>query len=84
MTSAIPRPLVSGAVHVPQDADYAPEVAAYNTAVQNSPDLVVAAADADDVVRSVAFAREQGLSVSVQTTGHGAHAAVTGGDWETI
>jgi FAD/FMN-containing dehydrogenase len=79
MTSALPRPLVSGAVHVPQDADYAPEIAAFNTDIRHAPDLVVAASGADDVVRSVAFAREQGMSVSVQSTGHGAHTAVTGG-----
>lgn len=79
MTSALPRPPVSGAVHVPEDADYAPEIAAFNTDIQHAPDLVVAAADAGDVVRSVAFARERGLRVSVQSTGHGAHAPVSGG-----
>jgi FAD/FMN-containing dehydrogenase len=79
MTSALPRPLVSGTVHVPDDADYASEIAAFNTDVQHTPDLVVAASEAADVVRSVAFARERGLSVSVQSTGHGAHAPVTGG-----
>ena len=79
MTSALPRPLVSGPVHVPADADYAPELAAFNTDIQHTPDIVVGVSSADDVVRSVAFAREQGLSVSVQGTGHGASAAVTRG-----
>jgi FAD/FMN-containing dehydrogenase len=72
-------PVVSGPVHRPGDPGYAPELAAYNTAVEHSPEIVVGAADADDVLRSVRFARERGIPVAVQSTGHGAHTPVTSG-----
>ena len=61
---------VSGPVYLPGDDGYAPEIAAFNTAVVHTPDIVVGADSAADVVESVRFAREQGHSVSVQATGH--------------
>nr|WP_246293383.1 FAD-binding oxidoreductase [Naumannella cuiyingiana] len=42
-----------------------------NQSVEHRPALVVAAADTADVVRAVQYARAHGLSVAVQTTGHG-------------
>jgi FAD/FMN-containing dehydrogenase len=78
MTSALPHPL-SGTAYVPGDPGYEAEVAAFNTAVSHTPDIVVGAADADDVVRSVRFAGEHGLRVGVHATGHGAHAPFAAG-----
>ena len=61
---------ISGPVYVPGDSGYAPEIAAFNTAVVHTPDIVVGAASAADVVEAVRFARELGYAVSVQATGH--------------
>jgi FAD/FMN-containing dehydrogenase len=46
--------------------------AAWNVAVDQRPELVARAACTDDVVAAVRFARDQGLAVRVQGTGHGA------------
>jgi FAD/FMN-containing dehydrogenase len=69
---------ISGPVFVPGDSGYAPEIAAFNTAVVHTPDLVVGAESAADVVEAVRFARENGYAVSVQATGH-TEAPVTSG-----
>lgn len=61
---------IGGRVYAPGDAGYAPEIAAWNTAVVHSPDLVVAAASAADVAESVRLAGAHGILVSVQATGH--------------
>jgi hypothetical protein len=61
---------VSGPVYAPGDSGYAPEIAAFNTAIVHTPDLVVGAESAADVVEAVRFAREHGHRVAVQATGH--------------
>ncbi len=55
-------------------ADPAWDVArqAWNLAADQQPALVVVAATADDVAATVRFARERGLRVAPQNTGHGA------------
>jgi FAD/FMN-containing dehydrogenase len=63
----------------PGDAAYASESAPFNLAVTHAPDAVAAVRSTDDAVDAVKQAREQGLQVSVQATGHGAHAAVDSG-----
>lgn len=78
MTSALANRL-SGRVFAPGDAGYTPELSGFNTAVVHAPHLVVAAANAADVVAAVRFAREQGHGVTVQSTGHGAHTAIVSG-----
>ncbi|PJJ70575.1 FAD/FMN-containing dehydrogenase [Diaminobutyricimonas aerilata] len=70
---------VAGPVFTPADAGYAEEILAHNRAVVHTPDVVVGASSADDVVEAVRFAREHGYPVSVQSTGHGAHAPVSEG-----
>lgn len=70
---------VAGPVFTPADAGYAEEILAQNRAVVHTPDVVVGATSADDVVEAVRFAREHGYRVSVQSTGHGAHAPVADG-----
>ena len=68
-----------GRVFTPADAGFAPEIGGFNLAVVHRPGLVVAAESAADVVEAVRFARQQGLPIAVQTTGHGAHAPIEGG-----
>jgi len=73
------RARVKGAVYEPADAGFADEAAAFNTSVVHETDVVVAAASADDVAETVRIARESGVKVSVQATGHGAIAPLEGG-----
>jgi FAD/FMN-containing dehydrogenase len=70
---------VSGRVYTANDAGFAQEIAAFNTVAVHTPDLVVAAQSASDVVEAVRFAAGRGYRVHVQGAGHGAHAAITSG-----
>lgn len=70
---------VSGVVFEPGDPGFAEEVAGFNAALHHRPDLVVGVASHDDVVEAVRYAADHGLSVRVQSTGHGAHVSVTDG-----
>ena len=68
------RANVAGSVSVPGDADWDQARLAWNLAVDQRPAAVVQAETADDVVAAVAFARDNGLQVAAQGTGHGASA----------
>lgn len=68
---------VAGAVYDGAEPAGAAEAAGFNTAVTHRPAVVVAASGAADVAAAVTFARDEGLAVAVQATGHGA-AAVAG------
>jgi FAD/FMN-containing dehydrogenase len=57
---------------------YDQEIAGFQTAVRHRPEVVVAASTAHDVVDAVALARDKGLSVAVQATGHGAREPADG------
>lgn len=57
---------------------YDQEVAGFQTAVRHRPAVVVAAASVQDVVDAVGLARERGLTVAVQATGHGARVPADG------
>ncbi|MEU4789881.1 FAD-dependent oxidoreductase [Micromonospora tulbaghiae] len=70
-----PHPLrsaVRGRVLLPGDAGFDVAGRAWNLAVEQSPAAVVEAADANDVVALVRYARSAGLSIAVQPNGHGA------------
>ncbi|WP_457964981.1 FAD-binding oxidoreductase [Arthrobacter sp. D1-29] len=71
--------LVRGLVYAPGDPHYGAEVAAFNLATRHTPDLVLSAVNADDVVAAVRWAAARGMSISVQSTGHGAANAITDG-----
>jgi FAD/FMN-containing dehydrogenase len=73
------RSLVSGPVLEPADAGFAEEAGGFNTAVVHTVDLVVGAMNAQDVAHAVSFARDAGMRVRVQATGHGAEAPIVGG-----
>jgi FAD/FMN-containing dehydrogenase len=63
----------------PDHPDFAATVVPHNRAVTHTPDRAVAVTSTDDAVAAVRLAREQGLPVQVQATGHGALAPVTSG-----
>jgi FAD/FMN-containing dehydrogenase len=78
----MPRALadrIDGIVLTPGEPGFAEEVAAFNTAVVHTPDVVVGATSTADVAEAIRFAAEHGAPVTVQATGHGAHAPITGG-----
>jgi FAD binding domain len=73
------RARVSGPVLAPDDEGFAEEVLPWLRTFTHSPDVAVGATSASDVVEAVAFARENGLAVRVQGTGHGSDEAITDG-----
>jgi hypothetical protein len=62
---------VGGPVLTAHDAGYATEVAGFNSVAVTTPEIVVGATSARDVVEAVSFARAHGHAVHVQSTGHG-------------
>ncbi|MGI5490291.1 FAD-binding oxidoreductase [Microtetraspora malaysiensis] len=62
---------VKGDVFLPGDPGYEAELSGFNQIVRHRPAVVVAATCAEDVAAAVSFARDQGLAVGVQATGHG-------------
>ena len=69
---------VTGPVFDGRDPAAAAESAGFNTAVVHRPAVVVAATSAGDVAAAVRYAQDEGLSVAVQATGHGASAPADG------
>ena len=65
---------LEGQAILPGDERWDEARRAWNLAVDLQPAAVVQAAGADDVVRVVDLARERGLRVAAQSTGHGAGA----------
>lgn len=66
------RAAVPGLVHCPDDDAYAPNCATWNVARPVHPLAVVVPSSAADVSAAVRVAREHGVPVAVQCTGHGA------------
>ena len=73
------RARVSGPVFVAGDDGYADESLAWILNFTHTPDVVVGAATAQDVVEAVKFAAANNLAVRVQASGHGSHVAITDG-----
>ena len=63
---------LSGRVSTAQDADWDTARQAFNLVADQRPAAVVHPADARDVIAVVAFAREHGLRIAPQSTGHNA------------
>ncbi|MEV4399175.1 FAD-binding oxidoreductase [Nonomuraea sp. NPDC049607] len=70
---------VKGPVFLPGDPGYAEEAEGFDRSVVHHPAVIVGAAGADDVVAAVRFARDHGLGVAVQATGHGVGLPADGG-----
>ncbi|WP_328770866.1 FAD-binding oxidoreductase [Streptomyces sp. NBC_00286] len=70
---------IHGPVLRPDDPGYADEVTGFNLAARHTPDLVVGATGADDVVTAMRWAHATGTPVAVQATGHGANFPIDSG-----
>lgn len=73
------RARVLGPVLVPGDERYDEERGGYQTARRHRPDLIVGAVGPADVQAAVAFARDHGLPIAVQGTGHASSAIAAHG-----
>ncbi len=76
------RTSIAGRVIAPDDAEYdRARTVMYGGGPDDRPAVIVKVADADDVVRVVALARETGLELAVRSGGHSAagHSVVDGG-----
>jgi len=62
---------IHGRVITPDGADYDQLRQPWSLSVNQHPALILVPEDTDDVVAGVRFARETGLGVAVQSTGHG-------------
>ncbi|MCH0566864.1 MULTISPECIES: FAD-binding oxidoreductase [unclassified Streptomyces] len=70
---------ISGEVFLPGQEGFDQERTGYQLAVRHSPDVIVAATTAQDVVAAVDFAVGHDRPVGVQATGHGVSNALDGG-----
>src|SRR4051795_1827601 len=69
------RDRLHGEVYGPDDAGYDEARQAWNLAVDQRPALVAFPYSDADAVATVEFAREQGLRLAPQATGHGARSS---------
>ncbi|MBZ0292890.1 MAG: FAD-binding oxidoreductase [Anaerolineae bacterium] len=65
------RRQVAGSVLTPDDAAYEQTRLTWNRSTNHYPALILVPRHADDVAAGIHFAREAGLGVAVQSTGHG-------------
>lgn len=63
--------MLEGQVFLPDTPGYEEARLTWNRRVRQNPALIVEAASAQDVVAAVNYARQNGLGVAVQSTGHG-------------
>lgn len=70
---------VTGPILTSEDEGYAKEIAGFNTSIVHSPDVVVVAQSASDVVEAIRYAAHLYYTVTVQATGHGAAEPITSG-----
>ena len=61
---------ISGRMVLPDDSDYEETRAVWNAMIDKKPAGIVQCQGADDVVSALAYARENGLEVSVRGAGH--------------
>ncbi|MFC4495503.1 FAD-binding oxidoreductase [Streptomyces ovatisporus] len=79
--SPVPFPTgrVRGRVLLPDDDAYSEECSGFQAGYRHCPDVVVCAADAEDVRTAVRHAAAHELPFAVQATGHGLGTALDGG-----
>ncbi|HVY77264.1 MAG TPA: FAD-binding oxidoreductase [Solirubrobacterales bacterium] len=68
---------IAGRIATPSDPDWDEVRLAWNLAAEQRPEAVALVENADDVIKTVRFAAENGLRVAGQGTGHGAFALAT-------
>lgn len=73
------RGAIAGTVYLRGEEGLAAEVACFNPVVVHDPDIVVAVTDENDVAEAVRFARDAGIPVRLQATGHGSESPIVGG-----
>ena len=73
------RARVRGSVSIAEDHEYDRNRAAWNLTVDQRPIAVAMPVIEEDFAVAVDFAREQGLGVAVQATGHGVSVPATAG-----
>lgn len=73
------RDAIGGTVYLRGDEGLAAEVACFNPVIRHDPDVVVAVTSDADIAEALRFAREHGLGVRIQATGHGAETPITDG-----
>jgi FAD/FMN-containing dehydrogenase len=80
-TISIPelRAAVTGKVFGPDDAEYDPARTPYYGGLDWRPAVIVQVADADDVARVIALARDTGLPLAVRNGGHSVHSGCDDG-----
>ena len=61
---------LAGSVLRPDDAGYAEAIALWNGMITKRPAVVVRASGTDDVIRTVNFARDNGIELSIKGAGH--------------
>lgn len=61
---------VKGHVVLPEDANYDEVREIWNGMIDRRPAVIVQCADADDVIRTISFARENGREISIRGAGH--------------
>ena len=61
---------IKGTIIQPQDKEYDEARKIYNAMIDKHPGLIIKCRDANDVVQSVNFARENNLEVSIRSGGH--------------
>jgi FAD/FMN-containing dehydrogenase len=66
------RESISGKVIMPDDEEYAASCLLWNGMIKRTPALIAQCRSAEDVVRAIRFARQQGMTVSVRGGGHSA------------
>jgi FAD/FMN-containing dehydrogenase len=64
-------PGFSGPIIVPGDPTYDEARTIFNAMIDRRPAMIAQCMDAEDVVRAIRFAREQGLEIAVRGGGHG-------------
>jgi FAD/FMN-containing dehydrogenase len=67
-----------GKVYLPSDSQYEEARQAWNLTVDQRPEVIVYVESLEDVVEAVSFARQNGLGIAVQSTGHGVIRAADG------
>lgn len=69
---------VAGTVISPGDPDYEQARRTWNLTIDQYPALILMPNNVDDVMAGVRFAREAGLAIAVQSTGHGVQQPANG------